>query len=87
MTTVDLVTDDNGNVIMRPLTGWNILPFAGASVLAQIQYVETPEELEKGECRIIQLVLTPPMALELAAALSKVANHLMMPIAPDTPIH
>ncbi|MGC2212931.1 MAG: hypothetical protein WA400_18030 [Silvibacterium sp.] len=86
MTTVGLVTDSNGNVITMPLTGWNILPMAGSAVLLQAQYVETPEELERREHRIIQLALTPPMALELAEALSKVANPLMS-VDPKTPIH
>lgn len=84
--TPKLETDSTGNVIMKPLTGWNILPVAGAAVLVQIQYVETPEELEKGEQRVIQFALTPPMSLELAEALKRVANPLM-PIAPGTPIH
>ena len=79
-------TDSSGNVIMKPLTGWNILPVAGAAVLVQMQYVETPEELERGVKRVIQFALTPPMCLELAAALRTVANPLM-PIAPGTPIH
>jgi len=86
MTTVDLVTDKSGNVVMNPLMGWNILPVAGAVVLLQAQYVQNPEELEKGEFRIIQFALTPPLALELAEALRKAANPLMS-VAPDTPIH
>ena len=46
--TPKLETDSSGNVIMKPLTGWNILPVAGAAVLVQMQYAETPEELERG---------------------------------------
>ncbi len=79
-------TDGGGNVIMKPLTGWNILPVAGAAVLVQMLYVETPEELERTERRVIQFALTPPMALELVAALKRVAEPLL-PVAPGTPVN
>ena len=59
----DLETNSDGGIILKPVTGWKILPVAGMSALLAIQYVETPEELEKGNSKQIQLVLMPQQCL------------------------
>lgn len=71
--------DENGEVVMKPVTGWKIAPVAGIAVLLAIQYVETPAELETGDSKSIQLVLTPQKCLELAEVLTRVAKRILEP--------
>jgi hypothetical protein len=73
----DFETDSNGDIITKPVTGWITAPVAEIAVLLAIQYVETPEELEKGNSKQIQLVLMPQKCLELAEALTKAGKSLL----------
>jgi hypothetical protein len=70
-------TDSTGNVITKPVTGYAVVPVAGIAVLLCIQYAETPEELESGDSKQIQLVLMPQQALEIAEAVTKRAKILL----------
>lgn len=72
-----LEMDSNGNVVTRPVTGWSVLTLAGMSVLAAIQYAQTPQELETGNSKQIQLVLMPQQCVELAQALKKAGKSLL----------
>jgi hypothetical protein len=63
-------------VITRPVLGWTTAAVAGSSVILQMQYAETPEELKTGG-RSIQFVLTPPQSLELAETLTKQAKRIL----------
>ena len=72
-----LETDSNGDIITKPVTGWITAPIAEIAVLLAIQYVETPEELETGNSKQIQLVLMPQKCLELAEALTKAGKSLL----------
>jgi hypothetical protein len=69
--------DATGDIFTRPVVGWLIAPVAGMSAIVAIQYVETPLELERGDKRQIQFVLTPQQCLELAEALTKQARDLL----------
>jgi hypothetical protein len=69
--------DENGNIITKPVTGWSAAVIFESTVLLQLQYVDTPLELEKGQNKSFQFVLTPPMCLELAVLLTKQANRAM----------
>jgi hypothetical protein len=71
-----LETDANGMVITRPVLGWTTVTVAESSVILQMQYAETPQELKTGG-RSIQFVLTPPQCLELAETLTKQANRIL----------
>lgn len=66
-----LEIDSSGNVVTKPIVGWKVLTVAGISVLVAIQYVDTPEELETGGSKQIQLALMPQQCIDLAEALKK----------------
>lgn len=74
-----LLKDENGDVILQPLVDFGVAPAAGVSVLAALDLVNSPEELEIGQRRRVQLVMTPQVALELAETLTKVARRLLEP--------
>lgn len=61
----------------KQLTGWTVTPVAQSAVIAALQYLEGPEQLETMESNSIQLVLAPQQALELAEALRKAAEPLL----------
>jgi hypothetical protein len=69
--------DADGNIIVKPITGWTTTAVAGTSVLLAVQYVETPAELETGDSSQIQLLLTAQRCLELADALKRLAQSLI----------
>jgi hypothetical protein len=72
-------TDKDGNVILRPVTGWTMAPVAEMSVLLAIEYAETPEELENGTTHRMQFGLLPQECLRLAEALTRQAQRLLEP--------
>jgi hypothetical protein len=74
---VQLETDENGDILTRPVTGWSIFPVAEIAVLLAVRYVETPEQLETGANKQLQLVLTPQQCLELAETLKRRANAIL----------
>ena len=73
----DFQIDNEGNVIMKPVTGWLITHAGEVAVLAGIEYVESPQELETGDKHQIPLVLLPQQCLDLAAALTTAAQRLL----------
>jgi hypothetical protein len=79
-----LETDSEGNVILKPVTGWTMAPVAGIAVLLAIEYVTNDHELETGVRHAIQFVLTPPKALEIAEVLQKQAKRLLESLPPGT---
>ena len=78
-------TDEDGNIITNPVTGWVSASFAGMGVVLAIHYAETLIALESGENKSIQFALTPQLCLELAERLTKLAKHLLDQPAPETP--
>lgn len=68
--------DDNNIVKLFPVIGFHILPVAGISVAARIQFLGTPDQLE-AEPEALQFVLTPAIALQLAEDLRKTAERIL----------
>ena len=71
-----LQIDEHGNVVAKPVIGWMITTDKDVTVLAAIEYADSPSELTT-EGSKIQLDLTPQQSLQLADALIKVANHVL----------
>ena len=84
VTTPPFETDENGDLIVRPVIGWQILTFAETALLVAIQYSETPEEPENSG-KWFQLAMTPPQALELAERLTEQAQQAMKPLQDKKP--
>jgi hypothetical protein len=83
---LELQKDKEGNIITLPMTGWGITDVAGMSLILTIQYVETPEQLETGERKQMQTIVTVQKALELAEALRRAASGLLGPLANGAPL-
>lgn len=81
-----LKKDKDGNIVTCPITGWGITSVAGVSLILTLEYVETETQLERGERRQLQTLLTPSMALEFAEALKRAANGLLGPQSSNTTI-
>jgi hypothetical protein len=72
----ELVKDQDGNILTKPVTGWITGTLAEISVLLAIQYLESPLEIENGD-KLIQFVLTPQQSLELAEKLTTLAKRVL----------
>ena len=58
-----------------------IAPVANSAILARLEYAETPDQLRTGG-KNLQLVMTPPQALEIAEILTKQANRILAQAVP-----
>ena len=83
---VEVQKDDQGNIVVKPLIGFNVAPIAGTSVFLRFLYADSLEELQREDYRGIQFVMTPPHALELAEALARLAPRLMQARKPEEPL-
>jgi len=81
--TAPFETDSEGNVILKPVTGWNIAPVAGVAVLLQFVYLDSETDTDG---KRIQFVLKPDVCLELAEVLTRQAERLLQ-TPPGTPLH
>lgn len=80
--------DDKGEIPTKPLTGWNLGHVGGVAILLEAHYAETKEELETEHRHTLCLSLSIPLALELAEALRRNAQHFLDQTAQaGTPIH
>ena len=77
-------TDENGNVILKPMTGWEIRHISGMLLIVGITYSDSPDELERGMSQTLPLVLKPELALDFAEALKRAASGLLSPIPTGT---
>lgn len=77
-----LHTDDEGNVIVHPLTEFGIGEVGGAVLLLAARYATTPEQLETSEQSQIQLAVSIPIAVELAHQLLRAAEALQAQVTP-----
>jgi hypothetical protein len=75
--TPEFEKDKNGDIITKPVVGFTTAPVAGMAVLLAIRYVETPEELESGGSKQIQLILTPQQAQEIANSLARQGERIL----------
>jgi hypothetical protein len=72
-----LEKDSNGDIITRPVTGWTTGTLAGIAVLLVLEYAESPQELETGHSKSIQLALSVQQSLELAERLRTLGKRLL----------
>jgi hypothetical protein len=73
-----LQTDNAGNVITQPLTGYATKTVANQLGLLVLQYAPTPESIEiENKRQQVQIVLTPAQGLELARALTTLSESLL----------
>jgi len=76
--TIDLEKNEEGNIILKPITEWLIGSVGGIGTLLAIQYADGPEGIERGDKRKqAQFALTPQQALELAAELTRCGMALL----------
>jgi hypothetical protein len=74
---IQLETDESGNMVLRPVTDWITAAAANIVVVLGIQYTEM---LAGGEIakKSVQFGLTPQQCLELAEMLTKQAKTLLV---------
>jgi hypothetical protein len=80
-------TDNEGNIISNPVTGWLSASFAGMTAILAIYYAPTPEALESGQSSSIQFALTPRQCQELGERLTTLARSLRGQSPPGTPVN
>jgi hypothetical protein len=80
-------TDENGKVILKQMTGWEMRHIAGTLLVVGVEYADNRDELEKGLRRTLPLLLEPSMALEFAEALKVQATMLFGETPDSTSVH
>jgi hypothetical protein len=68
--------DENGELVIRPLTRWRIARVAESVVFLALQYSDSSADLRTGK-RSLQLGLTPQQSLELADALIRQTHAIL----------
>ena len=76
---IPLKTDEHGDAIMYPVTGWKLRTVADIELMIAIEYAETPEQYQTAERRTLQVVLYPEQAAKLAEDLKRVVTSLLVP--------
>jgi hypothetical protein len=66
----NLEKDQDGQIILRPVTGWTAHQVAEILALLKIEYIESPEEFE-GTHKSFQICLTAQQCLQLAETLQR----------------
>lgn len=72
-------TDDEGNITVHPIGGWEYGTAFGTACVFQLQYAESPEELtslDPSALRKFQIVLTPQQCRALARDLLRAAERV-----------
>jgi hypothetical protein len=78
-------TDSDGNVIVKPVTGWTVAPIAEVAVLLAVQYADGQEERDQGDHKAIHLGILPRQCVELGQELIRLAGKLLdEPFPPGT---
>lgn len=68
-------TDDEGNIMMLSLVGWEMTTVAGTAIAARLKLESPPGSRQP--LSFVQIVIGPTIANEMAEALSKVAAALL----------
>lgn len=76
---IKIQTDEHGNAILLPMTGYEIGTVAGMSLMVVIEYAETREQFKSGERKTLQAILYADQALEFAEELRWRAAMLLAP--------
>jgi hypothetical protein len=74
MKKIDFEANDDGTVVVKPITGWTSAVFAEFGILIAIRYAEDQQALQRGEDKQIQFAWTPQLALDFAEELTKQAK-------------
>lgn len=77
--------NEDGNVIIFPLTGWVITTAMESAVLLRLEYAETPAALKMGDLSALQLIANPQQTLDLAISLTKTARRILDAPLPPGP--
>lgn len=75
----------DGNIKVSPLTGYSTAIAAGMACLVRFEYAETDANLLANKMENLQLVLKPAQAVELARALSNMAETIFRQQQTDAP--
>jgi|KBSSwiStaDraftv2_1062776.scaffolds.fasta_scaffold73227_4 hypothetical protein len=70
---IKLKKDRHGNVIVRPMTDYEVRTVGDMSLMVAIEYVESPEQFENGERKTLQTLMYDHQALEFAEAIKRSA--------------
>lgn len=81
-------SDETGNIVTRPLTGFSTMPVMDMLVLARVEYATSENHLQgimsgSQKPEAVQLAITPAQARELAARLTFLADHITGQATPD----
>lgn len=79
MSLIKLETDSSGGIFACPMTAFELRTAADFGLLVVIEYVETLKQLETGERKTLQAIVTPQQALNLAKALQRSASLILTP--------
>lgn len=74
---MDWDTDERGNIVTRPLMGWETVAAAGTACILRVRYAERPEQLKTEDASRLALVMSPAKALELADDLRRMAERIL----------
>jgi hypothetical protein len=77
----DWIKDENGNLKMTPIVGWESAVFASMGCMLRIQFVRSLDQLGKKR-DAVQLAMTPDQARELADDLLQMANKIELRVPP-----
>ena len=77
MTTIQLQSNERGNAILCPITEYQVRLASNDMVILVLQYVESIEQFDAGQCKQLQTVIPATRALEIAATLKKAANMIL----------
>jgi hypothetical protein len=77
-------TMENGNIVIRPVTGFTTFVAFDMGVCLRIEFVKSAEWLKTGEREAEQLVLTPDQADQLAEMLKRQAQNARRPPPANT---
>jgi len=72
-------TDDKGDVICFPLSGWVTAPVMEMALIARLEYFPTPAAMAARAPQAVQLIWTPEQCREFGQLLLKMADHLSQP--------
>ncbi len=76
-------TDGKGNVILKPMAGWELRQIAQSLLIIGVDYAENEEDFGKEVYTRMALVVAPHLALDFAEALKKAATELLGAQADD----
>ena len=77
MASLDLQTDERGDVRLCPITNFKVQLATNDMVVVTIEYVESLEQFDSGERKELRTVVPAERALALGATLKKAARLIL----------